>query len=75
MQGWTQLQGVGFRLQLPTFWQRRRHVPGCLTSDNQPRSITTDKAHSYAHIFGEMNRFELPGEGIRFCRKVFLNVD
>ena len=30
----------------------------------QPRSITTDKAHSYARVIGEMNRFELPGESI-----------
>ena len=30
----------------------------------QPRSITTDKAHSNARVIGEVNRFELPGEGI-----------
>lgn len=30
----------------------------------QPRTITTDKAHSYARVIGEMNLFELPGEGI-----------
>lgn len=30
----------------------------------QPRSITTDTAHSYARVTGEKNRLELPGEGI-----------
>nr|WP_217642969.1 IS6 family transposase [Litoreibacter janthinus] len=30
----------------------------------QPRSITTDKAHSYARVLSEMNRFDLRGEGI-----------
>lgn len=30
----------------------------------QPRTITTDKAHSYARVIGEMNQFELPGDGI-----------
>ena len=30
----------------------------------QPRSITTDKAHSNARVIGKMNLFELPGPGI-----------
>jgi IS6 family transposase len=39
----------------------------------QPRSITTDKAHSYARVIGEMNRFELPGEGIPYINRKWEN--
>lgn len=39
----------------------------------QPRSITADKAHSYAHMIGEMNRFELPGEGILHVNREWEN--
>ena len=30
----------------------------------QPRTITTDKAHSYAQVISELNSLESPGEGI-----------
>ena len=39
----------------------------------QPRSITTDKAHSYARVIGEVNRFELPGEGILHINRKWEN--
>lgn len=39
----------------------------------QPRTITTDKAHSYARVIGEMNRFELPGEGILHVNRKWEN--
>ena len=39
----------------------------------QPRSITTDKAHSYARVISEMNRFELPGEGILHINRKWEN--
>ena len=39
----------------------------------QPRTITTDKAHSYARVIGEINRFELPGEGILHINRKWEN--
>jgi IS6 family transposase len=39
----------------------------------QLRSITTDKAHSYALVIGEMNKFELPGEGILHINREWEN--
>ena len=39
----------------------------------QPRTITTDKTHSYAYVIGEMNRFELPGEGILHISRKWKN--
>lgn len=39
----------------------------------QPRPITTDKAHSYARVLDEMNRFELSGEGILHINRKWEN--
>ena len=39
----------------------------------QPHTITTDKAHSYARVISEMNRFELPGEGILHINRKWEN--
>ncbi len=38
-----------------------------------PRTIITDKAHSYVRVIGEMNRFELPGEGILHINRKWEN--
>ncbi len=34
---------------------------------------TTDKAHSYARIIGEVNRFKLPSEGIQHIKRTWEN--
>jgi transposase, IS6 family len=39
----------------------------------QLRSITTDKAHSYARVISEMNRFERPNEGILLINRKWEN--
>lgn len=39
----------------------------------QPRPITTDKAHSYARVIGEMNRIDFPGDGILHINRKWEN--
>jgi IS6 family transposase len=39
----------------------------------RPRTITTNKAHSYPRVISEMNRFELPGEGILHINRKWEN--
>ena len=39
----------------------------------QPMTIVTDKAHSYKRVIDEMNKNELPGEGIRHIDRKWRN--